>query len=77
MNPADLFKMRSNWEKFTQNHPKFPMFLSAMGNANIGAGSVIEINITTQDGQNLCTNVKLQPSDMEVIEDLKKMAGNK
>ena len=29
VNPASIFKIKSAWEKFASNHPKFPMFLQA------------------------------------------------
>lgn len=74
MNPAALFKMKSHWEDFTRNHPKFPMFLSALGGTQINEGTVIEVSIKTADGQNLCTNVKLCESDLTMIQDLKEMA---
>jgi hypothetical protein len=77
MNPAALFKIKSDWETFTRNHPKFPMFLSALGNTPIPEGSVIEINVTTPEGKNMCTNVKLTASDLEMIKNLKNMAGEK
>ena len=28
-NPGMMFKIKGAWERFVQNHPKFPMFLRA------------------------------------------------
>ena len=74
MNPADLFKFRGNWQKFVQNHPKFPMFLNALKNTNITEGTIEELKFTTTDWKELCTNVKLKSSDIDMINDFKKMA---
>lgn len=74
VNPASIFKLKGLWEKFTENHPKFPMFLKAAASSNISAGTVIEMHIVTADGKTLDTNVKLSESDMELIQQLKEIA---
>lgn len=73
VNPTILFKIKGAWEKFSSNHPKFPMFLSAVGQKGIQADDVIEIKIIAKDGSNMCTNVKLTESDMELFQSLKEM----
>ena len=67
MNPAMLFKIKGAWEKFVQNHPKFPLFLRAASTSGIREGYIIEVKITDTDGKAICTNVKLTESDMELI----------
>lgn len=74
LNPAILFKVQGAWKNFTQNHPKFPAFLMAVKESNIGEGSIAEIKITTQEGKTLQTNVRLTTSDMELIETLKNIS---
>lgn len=72
MNPAKLFQLKSSWERFSSSHPKFPMFLRAVsGNDVIKEGTIIEVNITTDDGRNFSTNVKLTPDDMQLFSDVK------
>lgn len=74
MNPAMLFKIKGAWEKFVQNHPKFPLFLRAASTSGIGEGYIIEVKITDTDGKAICTNVKLTESDMELIGMIKDMS---
>ena len=77
INPAMIFRLKSSWEKFTASHPKFPMFLQAAVNNNVlREGTILEINITTLEGQNISTNLKINPEDLELIEDLKNMTDN-
>lgn len=76
MNPAKLFKLKSAWDTFTKNHPKFPQFLSAVQQNAIREGSIIEINVTTPEGKTLSTNLKLTASDMELLRSLSEMAGD-
>lgn len=73
INPAMLFKIKGAWERFVSNHPKFPMFLQAASAGGIREGYIIEVKITDTDGRNICTNVKLTESDMELIQMIKDM----
>lgn len=74
MNPAMLFKIKGAWEKFVQNHPKFPLFLRAASTSGIREGYIIEVKITDTDGKAICTNVKLTESDMELMGMIKDMS---
>ena len=51
MNPAMLFKIKSAWDKFVNNHPKFPMFLRAASATGIKEGYIIEVKITDTEGK--------------------------
>ena len=68
-----LSKMKNAMETFRQNHPKFPLFLNAVSQDALVEGTIIEINVTTPEGKNYCTNVKLKSSDLELMEALKNM----
>lgn len=75
-NPAALFQMMNLWNRFQKNHPKFPKFLSAVFRNGIKEGSIIEIKVTTADGENFDSNLKISADDMEMIEQIKNMAMN-
>ena len=53
-------KIKSGMDRFRANHPKFPLFLRAVSQDALVEGSIIEINVTTPEGKNYCTNVKLK-----------------
>lgn len=55
------------------NHPKFPMFLNAVSREALIEGSVIEITVTTPEGKNYCSNIKLKQEDLELVECLKSL----
>lgn len=74
INPAKLMKMRSMWNTFKQNHPKFPYFLQAAARDGLQEGNIIEISIKTTDGKVLASNIRLTASDMELIRELKNQA---
>lgn len=72
MNPKMLMQVKSMFERFRQNHPKVPMFFSAAAGA-IDEGSVIEIQVTTSNGKNLCTNMRVTADDLEMVKALQQM----
>ena len=70
---AMLQKLKSGIDRFRANHPKFPLFLKAVSQDALREGSVIEISVTTPEGKNYCSNVRLNADDMELIETLKNL----
>ena len=68
---AMIQKLKGCMEHFPLNHPKFPLFLNAVSQDALMEGSVVEINITTPEGKNYCSNLKLKQDDLEFIECLK------
>jgi len=76
-NPAMIFQIKGMWERFERNHPKFPRFLQVVGNECIQAGTVIEISVTRANGENITSNIKLTEDDMELIREMKELAGQR
>lgn len=76
-NPAVFFQMMNLWSRFQKNHPKFPKFLSAVAQNGIKEGSIIEIKVTTAQGENFDSNLKITADDMEMIEQLKNISLNR
>lgn len=77
MNPAKILKLKGAWDKFTQNHPKFPMFMNAIRSQGIEEGAVIEIIITSPEGKALSTNIKVSQSDKELFNELVELSKSK
>lgn len=73
MNPASMMKFMAAKNKFEGNHPKFFAFLKAVFLRGIEEGTVIEITVTRPGEQPMTTNMKIQQSDMELMQDLKGM----
>jgi len=73
MNPMKLLQLQGAWNKFKENHPKFPLFINAVAREGIKENTIIEIKIITPEGKDYNANLKLTASDMELIETLKKM----
>ena len=69
MNLGNLMQLKNSWTTFTQNHPKFPKFLQAASTA-VKEDTLIEIKITTTEGKVIETNLKVKPSDIELVKNL-------
>ena len=73
MNPAAIMKLMSAKNKFTANHPKFSAFLNAVFSRGIEEGTIIEITVQRPGEQPITSNIKVQQSDIELLESLKQM----
>ena len=74
VNPASIMKMMSAKKKFTENHPKFVSFLSMIFSKGITEGTIIEITVTRPGEAPITSNMKVQQSDLELMEELKGLA---
>ncbi len=70
MNPADMMKIMSAKNKFDANHPKFSAFLRAVFSRPIEEGTIIEITVTRPGEEAITTNLKVQQSDLELVQQL-------
>lgn len=57
----------SAWNTFQKNHPKFPAFCKAVAKKGLCEDSVIEVIVTTPNGERIETSIKVQESDIELI----------
>ena len=67
-----LMQMKTLWQRFTNNHPKFPAFLRA-AQPEIREGSILSISVKNPEGKVIETNLKVTASDIELIEAFKQM----
>lgn len=68
--PFQLMQFQEMLETFRQNHPKFPLFLQAVGKDGIKEGTIVELIVKTPDEKNYCTNLRLTASDVELLQSL-------
>ena len=74
MNPAAMMKLLSAKKQFTSNHPKFAAFMQAVISGGIQEGTVLEITVTKQGEHPITTNMRVQQSDLELLQSLKELA---
>lgn len=75
VNPAVLMKIMSAKNTFVKNHPKFEAFVKAvfMGGSGIPEGTIIELTVTRPGEQPVSTNLKVQQSDLDLVNELKNL----
>lgn len=73
MNFDALLKARQAWSIFTNNHPKFPMFIKAVSKEGIKEGTIISVSVETPEGKKMDTNIKVTESDLQLFEMIKGM----
>lgn len=73
LNPVKLMKIKRAWETFEDNHPKFINFIRALQYGYLKEGTVIEINVSTDEGKTISSNLKLSKEDIELFSSLSDM----
>ncbi len=73
IDPFRLMQLQQMLETFRHSHPKFPLFLKAVADDALVEGTIIEITAKSPEGKGYCTNVKLNASDVELIQTLRQM----
>ena len=69
VNPMKIFQLKGLWGRIISNHPKLPKFAQAVTQNAVREGTVIEISVTTAEGQNYITNFRITAEDMELLEE--------
>lgn len=75
INPASMMKMMKAKNKFTENHPRFVAFLSAAFSGGMEEDTIIEISVEKPGQNKITSNIKIKQSDLELLEELKGLAG--
>ena len=75
INPMSMMKMMQAKNKFTENHPKFVQFLGAAFSGGIEEGTIIEISVEKPGQNRITSNIKVKQSDLELLAELKNLAG--
>ena len=71
MNPMGMMKLMSAVNTFKNNHPKFATFIELVIKGGVPDGSVIEITLTRPGEEPITANMKVQQSDIELLQSLK------
>ena len=68
MNPMLLMQLQQRFSLFSQDHPKVLPFFRAIGSNAMQEGTIIDIKVTTPDGKELASNIKLTANDIETAQ---------
>ena len=77
MNPAILMKLMAAKNTFIKNHPKFVAFLSTVFRDRIEEGTIIEISVQKPGQEKITSNIKVQQSDLDLLQGLSELGNIK
>ena len=72
INPMALLKIKERMTIFQQDHPKVGPFFGMLKGRALIEGAVYELKVTTPDGQEYVSNIRLTQNDIETIRLLSK-----
>lgn len=73
MNPASVMKLMGAKAQFERSHPKFMAFVKTVFSRPIEEGTVLEVTVTRPGEEPVTANIKIQQSDLELLNSLKEM----
>lgn len=75
MNPMEMMKLGERFRIFQSQHPRAIAFVQDVASNAIQEGTVMELKVTTPDGRERITNIRLSAEDLETINILKNLKG--
>ena len=73
INPMKFIALKSDFEKFKNNHPKFMQFVKVMSQDGLREGTVLECKVINAEGREMQANIKITQDDLELIRKIKEM----
>ena len=65
LNPIQIVKLKEQLNAFRKRHPGFCRFINAIRKKGVPEGSVLDVKITSPDGETMTTNFRISPEDLE------------
>ena len=75
INPFDFFKVKAGLGKLGEEYPKLFPFMKAVSAAGAREGTIVEMKVTTPEGQVLESNMKLTANDIELFRMIREIGG--
>lgn len=73
LNPLQLMKLFGMNQKFQKNHPKVHAFFRTQFAGGLTEDTILELSVTKPGEETVSTNMRVLKSDLDLIEELKKM----
>ena len=67
MNPIDMLQLGAKVQTFKEQHPRFPAFIKKVGKEAVAEGAIMEVKITSVEGQDYVTNLRLTADDIDLL----------
>ena len=73
MNPAALFRLKTDLKHFQTEHQKFTAFLRYAAEHSLKEGSVVEVAVRQPDGREIHANLRLNENDVRILQNLREL----
>jgi hypothetical protein len=73
MDFSAVMKIKEAWDVFSNNHPKFMPFMQAVSREAVSEGTIIEVKVTSPQGKEYNTNMKITQSDLDLFNQIRTM----
>ncbi len=73
MDFSAVMKIKEAWDVFSNNHPKFMPFMQAVSREAVSEGTIIEVKVTSHQGKEYNTNMKITQSDLDLFNQIRTM----
>lgn len=67
MDKMIMNEAKNRLDMFNKDHPKVMPFLEMLKNNAVKEGTVVEMRVTTPEGQEYVSNIRLTKTDVETI----------
>lgn len=71
INPMKAMALKAEYSKFQNRHPKVLPFFNAVYNNALKENTIIEMQVSTEDGGHYASNIKLTAEDIRLFQELK------
>ena len=76
MNPMALLKIKEMADGFNARHPKLGLCFRNVGSKS-DKGAVLELSVTTPNGEKIRTNFKVTDEDKELLQAISSLVGKR
>ena len=67
VNPIQIMKIKKQLNNFRKRHPGFTSFIRAVRRKGLPEGSVVDLKVTSPDGETVTTNFRVTQEDLDFI----------
>lgn len=73
-NPIKMMQARTAITQFEKRHPRVRDFLESVSADALQEGTVVEVSVTTPQGKNYITNIRVTKEDIELFQNARRIS---
>lgn len=74
ISPMEMMKMKQRLDLFNSDHPRIAPFIHAV-QGDLREGTVLELKVTTPEGEEKVSNIRLNSDDVETLGMISRLNG--